>query len=48
MQVVHKDEDEGSTTRGTGPMDAVLCARRISRHVKGKCIRRTGSRGTRI
>ena len=48
MQVVHKNEDKGSTTRGTGPMGAVLCARRISRCVEGKCVRRTGSRETRI
>ena len=48
MQVVYKDEDERSTTRGTGPMDAVLCARRVSRHVEGKYVRRTGSRRTRI
>ena len=48
MQVVHKDKDEESTTRGTGPIGAVLCTRRVSRCVKGKHIRRTGSRRTRI
>jgi len=44
MQVVYKDEDEGSTTRGTGPMGAVLCTRRVSRCVEGKCVGRTGSK----
>ena len=44
MQVVHKDEDERSTTGGTGPMGAVLCARRVSRCVEGKCVGRTGSK----
>ena len=48
MQVIHKDEDERSTTRGTGPMGAVLCVRRISRCVEGKYVGRTRSRGTRI
>ena len=48
MQVVYKDEDEGGTTRRIGPVDAVLCARRVSKCVERKCVRRTGSRGTRI
>ena len=48
MQVVYKDEDEGGTTRGTGPMGAVLHARRVSRCVEGKYVGRTGGRGTRI
>ena len=29
-------------------MGIVLCTRRISRHVKGKCAGRIGGRGTRI
>ena len=48
MQVIRKNEDEGSTTRGTGPMGAVLCVRRISRCVEEKYFGRTRSRGTRI
>ena len=44
MQVIHKDEDEGSTTRGTGPMGAALYARRVSRCVEEKYVGRTGSR----
>ena len=44
MQVIHKDEDEGSTTRGTGPMGAALYARRVSRYVEEKYVGRTGSR----
>ena len=48
MQVVHKDKDERGITRGTGPMDAVLYARRVSRCVERKCVGRTRGRGTRI
>ena len=48
MQVVHKDEDERGTTRGTGPMGAILYARRVSRHVEGKYIRRTRGKEARI
>ena len=48
MQVVHKDKDEGGTTRGTDPIDIVLCARRVSRHIEEKCVGKTGSGGTRI
>ena len=46
MQVVYKDEDKRSTIRRTGPMSAVLCTRRISRRMEGKCVGRTRSRGT--
>ena len=48
MQVIHKDEDERGATRETGLMGAVLCARRVSRHVKRKCVGRIGGRETRI
>ena len=48
MQVVHKDEDEGGTTIGIGPMGAILCARRVSRYVEEKCIGRTRGRKARI
>ena len=48
MQVVHKDKDEGDIIRGTGPIDAVLYARRVSRCVEGKCVGKTRGRGTRI
>ena len=48
MQVVHKDENKRGTTRETDLMGAVLHARRVSRYVEGKCVGRTGSRGTRI
>ena len=48
MQVVHKDEDKGGTTRGTGSIGIVLHVRRVSRCVEGKYVGRTRSRGTRI
>ena len=48
MQVVYKDKDEEGATRGIGSMSAVLCARRVSRCVERKCIKRIGGRRTRI
>ena len=48
MQVIHKDKNEGSTTRGTDPIGAVLCARKISRCMEGKCVGRIEDGGTGI
>ena len=44
MQVVFEDEDEGSSTRRTNPVDFVICIRRVSRCLEGKCIGRFGRR----
>ena len=48
MQVIHKDEDEGGITRGTGSIGAVLCTRRVSKCVERKCVERIRGRETRI
>ena len=48
MQVIYYDKDEGSTIGRTGLIGAVLCARRSSKHVEGKCVGRTRGRGTEI
>ena len=39
MQVVYKDKDEEGNSRGADSVDVIICARRISRHLKGKCLR---------
>ena len=44
MQVVYKDENKESTTRETGQMGAVLCIRRVSRCIEGKCVGGTEGR----
>ena len=48
MQVVYKDENEESTTRETGQMDAVLCIRRVSRCIEGKCVGGTEDSGIKM
>jgi len=37
MQAVYTYEDKGGTSERTNPTGIVICARRISRHLKGEC-----------
>ena len=48
MQVVFKDEDEGSSGRRTDLMDLIICIRRIGRYLERKCVGRFGDRRSRI
>ena len=44
MQVVFEDEDEGSSTRRTNPVDFVICTRKVGGYLEEKCIGRFGRR----
>ena len=41
-------KDKGSSSRGTDPMGAVVCAGRISEHLEGECVGRSGGKAIRI
>ena len=44
MQIVFKDEDKGSGSRRTNPMNLIICARRIGKYLERKCVGRFGGR----
>ena len=48
MQAVYMHEDEGSDSRRTDPISAVICAERVSRHLEGEHARGPRERITRI
>ena len=48
MQVIWESKDERGTNRGTDLMGAVLCTKRVSRHVERKYVGETRSKRTRI
>ena len=48
MQVIHKNEDKGSSSRRANPVDVVICTRRIGRYLEGEYIRRIRDRGSGI
>jgi len=48
MQVISKNENERNNSREANSMDVVICAERISRYIKKKCIRRSRSKRSEI
>ena len=48
MQVVHKNEDEGSSSRITDPINFIICVRGIHRHLEEEHHERVGNRGSGI
>ena len=48
MQVVHKNEDEEGGSKEADLVSAIICARRISRHLEGEHFGGFGGRGTRV
>ena len=48
VQAVYTHKDEESSSRGTNTMGAVVCTRRVSRHLEEEHIRRSGGRIIRI
>jgi len=44
MQVIHKNEDKGSSSRRANPVDVVIYTRRIGRYLEGEYIRRIRDR----
>ena len=48
MQVVHKDKDEGGSSRGADSVGTIICARRISKHLEGEHLEGFGERRTRV
>ena len=48
MQVVHKDKDEGSGSKGVDSAGIIICARRIGKHLEGECLGEFGERRTRV
>jgi len=44
MQTIHKDEDEGGSSRRADPVGVIVCVRRISRHLEGECLGEVGRR----
>ena len=48
MQVIHKDEVEGGSSRGTDSINIIICPRSIGRYLKGECYGEIRDRGDRI
>ena len=48
MQVIFKNENKRSCSKGVDSVDFVLCTRRISRYVEGKYFERSEGRNLRI
>ena len=44
MQTILKDKDKRGGSRRVDPVGAIICIRRISRHLKGECLGRVGRR----
>ena len=48
MQIVHKDENERSSSGRTDSMGAVICIEKISEFLEGECLGGSGRGNTRI
>ena len=48
MQIIFKDENERSSSRGTNIMDIIICVGRISRFMKGELVGRFRNSKSRI
>ena len=44
MQVIYKDKDKEGNSREADSVGVIICARRISRHLKEKCLGGVGRR----
>ena len=44
MQIIHKHENEGDSSRRANSVGIIICARRIGRYLKGKHFREFKSR----
>ena len=48
MLIIHKDKDERNGSWGTNSVSTILCVGRVSRHLEGEHVGRSGRRIIRI
>jgi len=48
MQVIYKNENEGSNSGGADTVDLIICIEEFGRYIEGEYTRRLGRRSTGI